>query len=180
MTTSRWVCASPPTPRRPHALIHSAKPDQPLSFTALAEELFGLFIHFLRDENRSFPCFLTPCSYCTGGLGKMFRGYLAGLDPARRVPIIAEHTVHACRELGHLLDNVPGKLRGRNLTLHKANRKKAAPVCVTMAGWADLTTLPPAFDVVAELEQRWGVDLTHLRSAPIPQPPPEEGEVWPC
>jgi hypothetical protein len=154
-------------------VVASPRPNFPLTVVALGEPQ-GCWTHWLESDRpgvrgRCKPHWDTECPYCKRGISSRYRHFLPSLRPKqpgdregteRRT--IVEITNGAALQLGDELE-----FRGQILTFRRQGKQNNSPVKIDLCErWADVDSLPAAFDVRLSLLRMWG-ELNQLeRSTP--------------
>lgn len=129
-----------------------AKPKGDLKVICLADDFFGIDIHFF--NGRTTPCRSVDCPACLGGMLSRWAGYLPCLSHPKWATVIVEFTGSASADLDGIRANL-GTLRGANLVFSRANDKPNGRVRVSDCGFCKeasrLPLAPAVWPIIAKI-----------------------------
>ena len=130
----------------------------------LSDWITGNELHWF--NGRSFPHLKNDCPACAAKRAKVWKGYLAALDPAKRTVYLLEITPN-CVDAATAYKQSYGSLRGSALTLNRSATKANGRVTASFvpANLAGLD-LPQPPDVRGTLERMWQTDHRKADSKP--------------
>lgn len=135
--------------RRPHGQLDNggwdltrAKSKGDLKVVSLADDFFGLEIHFW--AGRTTPCRTVDCPACLAGMLSRWAGYLPCLSVPKWGPAIVEFTGAAAADLDGIRERFT-TLRGVNLIFRRPNDKPNGRVRAEECGlYKEVSRLPQA------------------------------------
>lgn len=149
-----WADSPPKHAQQPQQDLRRCPPGGMPPFICLSDWTTGNEMHWW--GGRSFPHLKHNCPACAAKRSKVWKGYLAALDPQRRSTFIAEVTPN-CMDALSAYKLCFGSLRGAVITLHRSSTKINGRVTatVTQANLAglDLPTCPNIRDSLAHMWQ---------------------------
>lgn len=132
--------------------IVRARPKGDLKVVSLADDFFGIEVHFW--NGRTTPCRTLDCPACLAGMLSRWVGYLPGLSVPKWSPVIVEFTGSAAADLDAHRDRF-GSLRGVNLRLYRPTEKPNGRVRVEECGLykepSRLPASPAVWPIVAKI-----------------------------
>lgn len=148
-----------PSHRPKTAPIRHAPASGQSEFLLLSEVELGLFGHWNRHLKRNVPCTDPHGCICQEeAIPTWWRCYIGAREPQGRI-VLVEVTAHAWLLCGGVAWRTQrGTLRGSLITLKRSPQTKEGKVVARLhepPGQLDLTTLPSAPDVKAELQRIW-------------------------
>lgn len=152
--------SGPPDPRVPgrwHKLYVVPR-DGEHRVTALGESVTWVWRHWCNNRGRFELCLQglgEPCLLCQHRFGREQSGYLPVVHGSEQVTMVI--TAGAWLN-GRSLREADGSLRGRALKAFRLHPRANGPLRVWLPGDSvDGRRLPPAWDVLAELDVRFGL-----------------------
>jgi hypothetical protein len=162
-----WSDAPPTKAKTQAADLRRCPPGGLPPVIVLSDWIVGNEMHWF--NGRSFPHLKNDCPACLAKRSKVWKGYLACLDPKTRKVFILEITPN-CIDPAAAYKECYGSLRGSGCKLDrsatKINGRVTASFCAANLGGLELPTCP---DVRAILQHMWQTD--HRKEDSNPQDP---------